>query len=253
MGKAVVNKLALNGFYVYALDINVENIHPNVYPIKVDLTDQSSVQNAFDKISSLTDKIFAIIHLAGIYKLNSLVEIDEVEFKKALDVNLLGAYRVNKTFLPLLEKNSRIIITTSELAPLDPLPFTSIYSITKTALDSYAFALKMELQLVDINVSILRPGAVDTGLLGDSTTALNNFCENTKLYPVNSKKFKDIVNKVEARKISTQKIADKIYKIVNAKKPKIIYKINRNPLLLLLNILPKRTKTWIIKMILKNK
>ena len=180
MGKAVVDKLVSNGFSVFALDINAKDERPNVHPIQVDLTDSDSVNNAFTKISSITNNVFAIIHLAGIYKLNSLVEISEEEFVKALNVNLLGAYRVNKTFLPLLTKNSRIVITTSELAPLDPLPFTSIYSITKTALDSYAFALKMELQLLDIHVSILRPGAVDTGLLGDSTSELDKFCKNTK-------------------------------------------------------------------------
>jgi NAD(P)-dependent dehydrogenase (short-subunit alcohol dehydrogenase family) len=255
MGKATVEKLVACGFKVFAIDVKVDedNINPNVYPIQADLTDQNSVQSAFEKISSLTNEIFAIIHLAGIYKLNSLVEISEQEFVKAFNVNLFGTYRVNKAFLPLLKKGSKIVITTSELAPLDPLPFTSIYSITKTALDSYAYALKMELQLLDISVSILRPGAVDTGLLGNSTDELDRFCKNTALYPVNSKKFKNIVDKVEARKIKPIKIANKIYKIISSKKPKIIYKINRNPLLLLLNVLPKRTQVWIIKKILKSK
>jgi hypothetical protein len=71
----------------------------------------------------------------------------------------------------------------------------------------------------------LRPGAVDTGLLGNSTDELDRFCKNTALYPVNSKKFKNIVDKVEARKIKPIKIANKIYKIISSKKPKIIYKL----------------------------
>lgn len=253
MGKTVIETLAKSGYFVYALDKNIDQKSDNVLPIQVDLTDGESVKNAFDKISAKTSQIHAIVHLAGIYKLNSLVEISEEEFIKAFNVNLFGAYRVNKTFLPLLNKGSKIIITTSELAPLAPLPFTSIYSITKTALDSYAYALKMELQLLDISVSILRPGAVDTNLLCDSTTELDKFCKNTTLYPVNSVKFKNIVDKVESRKIKPIKIANKIGKILAKKKPKIIYKINRNPLLLMLNVLPKRTQTWIIKKILKTK
>lgn len=253
MGKAVVEKLTARGFNVFALDLVTGEKTHNVCPIKVDITDLNSVKKAFEEISTYTSEIYAIIHLAGIYKLNSLIEINEEEFIKAFNVNIFGAYRVNKVFLPLLKKGSKIIITTSELAPLAPLPFTSIYSITKSALDNYAYALKMELQLLDIDVSILRPGAVDTGLLGISTTELNNFCSNTRLYPVNSKKFKNIVNKVEARKVKPNKIANKIYKIIKAKKPKIIYKINRNPLLLILDVLPKRTQTWIIKRILRSK
>ncbi len=253
MGKSVIQKLADNGYYVFAVDKKVGDLTNNVLPIETDITSVKSVKNAFKIIKQKTDALYAIVHLAGIYKLNSLVEISQEQIKKAFDVNLFGAYMVNKTFLPMLKNGSRILITTSELAPLFPLPFTSAYSITKRALEDYAFSLKMELQLLGIDVSVLRPGAVDTGLLKDSTDELDNFCNNTNLYSVNSKKFRDIVNKVESRKIKPYKIANKINAILSCKKPKLIYKINRNPLLLLLNVLPKRTQAWIIKKILKNK
>ena len=75
---------------------------------------------------------------AGVYMLDSLVEMETESFKKIFDINVNGVFLVNKIFLPLLKKDSRILITTSELAPLDPLPFTGIYAITKSALDKYA-------------------------------------------------------------------------------------------------------------------
>ncbi|MBQ8426340.1 MAG: SDR family NAD(P)-dependent oxidoreductase [Clostridia bacterium] len=253
MGKALTKQLVDRGYYVFAMDKNIGEPCTNVCPIQTDITDLKSVENAFKVVRKKTDSLYAIIHLAGLYRLNSLVEIKEEEFIKAFNVNLFGAYRINKTFLPLLKKHSRIVITTSELAPLMPMPFTSVYSMTKSALDNYAMSLKMELQLLDIHVSILRPGAVETGLLNDSTDQLDKFCNNTALYSVNSKKFKNIVNKVESRKIKPIRIALKIEKILASKKPKLVYKINRNPLLLLLNVLPKRTQAWIIKRILKGK
>ena len=172
-------------------------------------------------------------------------------FKRIFDVNLYGVFLVNKTFLPLLKQGSRIIITTSELAPLDPLPFTGIYAVTKGALDKYAYSLRMELQLLGIGVSVIRAGAVNTGMLGASTNALDKFCNGTHLYSCNAKRFKSIVDRVEARHISTEKLAKKVYKILKKKRPSFAYSINRNPLLLLLNILPKRFQLWIIKLILK--
>ena len=171
-------------------------------------------------------------------------------FLRAFDVNLFGVYRINKTFLPLVKKGGRIIITTSELAPLSPLPFTGLYAITKSALDKYAYSLRMEVQLLGIKVSVLRPGAVKTDMLGVSTAALDKFVDNTQLYSCNATRFKNIVNNVEARNIPPKKIAKKTQKILNAKNPKQVYAINRNPLLLLLNLLPKRFATWIIKKIL---
>ena len=48
-----------------------------------------------------------------------------------------------------------------------------------------------------------------------------------------------------------KKIAEKAEKILKTKNPRFAYSINRNPLLLLLNALPKRFQLWVIKQILK--
>jgi len=96
-----------------------------------------------------------------------------------------------------------------------------------------------------------RAGAVSTGMLGVSTNALDHFCENTEIYTCNAARFKKIVNSVEARNINPDKIAKKVLKIIKKRKPSFAYSINRNPLLLLLNFLPKRIQLWIIRQILK--
>lgn len=250
MGKQTVKNLVSNGYTVFALDRKVEMEENGVIPVEVDVTSEESVLNAFKKVSEITNKVSAIIHFAGIYVLDSLVEMSEEKFLRAFNVNLFGAYRINKAFLPLV-KGGKIIITTSELAPLDPLPFTGVYAITKSALDKYAYSLRMEVQLLGIKVSVLRAGAVSTGLLGVSTTELDKFIDNTKLYKCNAERFRKVVNSVEAKSVSPQKVAEKVYKIIKAKRPRYVYNLNRNPLLLLLNALPKKFQTFIIKQILK--
>ena len=59
-----------------------------------------------------------------------------------------------------------------------------------------------------------------------------------------------IVDNVEARKIPPAKIAGKLYRISSRKKPKFAYSINRNPLLIMLDMLPKSARFWIIKKVL---
>lgn len=253
MGKAVTDLLHANGYGVFALDQKVDESKENIFPLPADVCDVKSLEDAFLKVKTITDELYAIIHLAGKYVMDSLVEISEEKFLNAFDVNVFGAYRVNKTFLPLLKNGSRIIITTSELAPLNPLPFTGLYAVTKSTLDKYSASLRMELQLLGIKVSVLRPGAVKTNMLGVSTKELDNFIENTKLYSCNAKKFKNIVDSVESKNVSPQKIAKKVFKILSSKRPKCVYKINRNPLLLMLNVLPVGLQTKIIKGVLKNK
>ena len=252
MGRATVKALKERGFRVFALDKTVGDEEENIVPIEADITDENSIKNAFDRIQKMTDGLFAIIHFAGIYMLDSLVEMDNEAFELIFKINLGGVYLVNKTFIPLLKTGSRIVITTSELAPLDPLPFTGVYAVSKGALDKYAYSLCMELQLKGIKVSVLRAGAVATDMLGVSTNALDRFCQTTTLYTCNAKRFKRIVDSVEARSIAPSRIAEKTAHILAKRNPRFAYSINRNPLLLILNVLPKRLQLWIIKQVLKN-
>lgn len=251
MGRATAEALQKEGVRVFCLDRREAEKTKTQIPIPADLSSPESIKQAAEKVKSYTDSLDAIVHFGGIYRLDSLVEMEEAEFEAILRINLMGAYLINKHFLPFLKKNGRILITTSELAPLDPLPFTGIYAVTKAALDKYAYSLRMELQLLGIHVSVLRAGAVDTGMLGASTEALRRFCETTRLYSCNASRFEAIVNRVEARRIPPKRLAQKALTILKKKKPAFAYAINRNPLLLLLNRLPQRLQLWIIKTILQ--
>ncbi len=253
MGRATIDALLSAGYFVYALDRRIPEGEgrEGVLPIECDLTKKESVRAAFNLVRERTESLYAIIHFAGIYVLDSLLEIEEEKFERTFDINVFGAYRINRTFLPLLKEGSRIVITTSELAPLDPLPFTGLYALTKAALDKYAYSLRMEMQLLGISVSVIRAGAVKTSLLDVSTSELDRFVENTKLYPFNAERFKKIVNSVEARSVGAEKVADIVIKALRAKRARYIYKLNLNPLLTLLNILPDRLQNYIIKKILK--
>ena len=251
MGSAVCHLFAKQGYRVWGLDRTEKEPLPGVHFIRTDLTSTESVASAFAEIAAETDTIDAIVHMAGIYDLNSLVEMPEDAFTRIFEINLFGVYRINKAFMPLLKAGSRVIITTSELAPLNPLPFTGIYGITKTALEKYAFSLRMEFNLLGIQVSVIRPGAVTTGLLNDSTDALTAFCGNTSLYTCNAERFRHIVDSVEARSVAPEKIAKVVYNAVSAKHPRYVYCKNRNPLLLLLSALPDRLQGMVIKRLLR--
>lgn len=222
-----------------------------VIPLVCDVTSEESVRAAAERVRQTTDSLFAVLHYAGMYLLDSLVEMETEAFERIFRVNVFGVYLVNRVFLPFLHAGSRILITTSELAPLDPLPFTGLYGVTKAALDKYAYALAMELQLLGIAVSVLRAGAVNTGMLGASTEALTAFCGKTALYPCNAARFRRIVDRVETRCVPPEKVAEKTVAILRRRRPAFAYSLNRNPWLRLLHLLPKRTQLWVIRKVLK--
>ena len=254
VGLATAKELTNNGYHVFGLDIREPKEKlKDVTFIKTDLRDLKSVQKAFKEVNKSNKKLDAIISVAGIYDLNSLIEISEEDFIRIFDINVFALYRLNKTFVPLLKEKGKVIMISSELAPLDPLPFTGLYGITKSTVEKYAYSLRMELQLLNKQVVIIRPGAINTSLLDVSTTRINQFSNDTNLYKYNAEKFKSITNKVESRKIPPEKLARLINKVLKKKKPRYVYKINRNFLLLLLNAMPDRFQNWVIKKILLSK
>ena len=254
MGFETAKKFAENGYAVFGLDIKEPpSLIDGLTYIRTDITKEEQVVAAFNAVKEKGVELDAIVSAAGIYELDSLVEISEEDFIRVFDVNVFSIYRVNKAFLPLLKQNGKIIMISSELGPLDPLPFTGLYAISKSLIEKYAYSLRMELQLLGHQVVLVRPGAIDTGLIDVSQKRLDRFVDNTKLYQTNSKRFRKIVNGVENKKIPPRRIAELIYRINGKKKAKYVYKINRNAGLLLLNAMPQRFQNWIIKRILTSK
>ena len=250
MGSALCRKLTESGDRVWGLDLSVPAEPCSWRCLRADITSPVELEAALDQVRREAGELDGIIHMAGIYDLDSLAEMAEDRFLRDFNVNLFGAFRVNRLFLPLLCPGGRILIVTSELAPLDPLPFTGIYAVAKSALDRYAAALRMELQLLGHKVIVIRPGAVETSLLPESLRCLERFCSGTKLYPLPGERFRRIVERTETRSISPEMLADRVQKALKARRPRLVYHVNRNPLLILLSALPQRFQLRIIRQIL---
>ena len=253
IGKAVKDYLLSQGHNVYALDIlDIEKAN-NLVSFKVDITNEDEINNIKSYFNEENISLDAIINVAGIHKMASLVETSFSKMKKVIDVNLLGTMLVNNAFHPLLNKNGRVIIVTSEVAPFDPMPFNGLYNVSKTGLDCYAQALRQELNLINQKVITVRPGAVETPLSNYSMTDTQNLANETNLYQKQASKFVSIAEKFKGKPIKPIKVAKLIYKALISKRPKLIYSIHQNVGLVLLSILPKRLQCSIIKKLLNTK
>ena len=253
MGSACARMLFKKGDRVIGLDREGTSVPDGVRFLPVDVTDPASVQRAFDTLSTEGIRLDALCYMAGVYDTDSLVEIDEERMRRIFEVNVFGAYRTVKAFLPLLSSGSRVVLVTSELAPLDPLPFTGLYGITKGTLEDYAFSLAMELQLLGISVSVIRPGAVQTPLIDRSVERIESFAANTEHYPECAERFLYVTREVESKSVPPEAVAKKLNSVLSAKRPRFLYTLNTSPLLKLYGILPKRAKLWAIKTYLKHK
>lgn len=209
MGKATTVLLKEKGHNVFAIDRKITDRVEGVNYFEADVTKQDELFGVFEAIKEKTDILDAILNFAGIYNLDSLIEINEEDFVKIFNINLFGVYRVNKIFAPLLKKNGKVVITSSELAPLYPLPFTGLYAITKAALEKYADSLRMELNLLDIRVSVIRPGAVKQTYSTFQPLRLTAFAKIllcTSVMPKDSKKLSITLSRRKSKRTELQKL-----------------------------------------------
>ncbi|MBR4426895.1 MAG: hypothetical protein IKS77_04260, partial [Spirochaetales bacterium] len=80
-----------------------------------------------------------------------------------------------------------------------------------------------------------------------------DFCNSTEYYKNTSRRFLNLVNKIETANVSPDRIASAVLKALKSKHPRYVYNVNRSILLKMLNALPQRMQNSIIKRVLSNK
>ncbi len=253
IGAASADLLIFRGHSVIALDVAAIPARDGLTPFTVDVTDTAALSSVADSLAASGVRLDAILSCAGIHRMTSLVEGEPTEMRRLIEVNLIGAMNVNRIFFPLLSERGRIVIVTSEVAPLDPLAFNGLYGISKTALDTYAASLRMELGLIGIPVVTIRPGAVETPLCSSSLAATERLASETVLYKKQAAHFLGIVKRFMGKPMPPAKFAPVILRALTARRPRACYSKNRNPGLILLSALPQTLQCRIIKMLLNRK
>src|ERR671932_1774821 len=168
--------LARNGFLTYATMRNLnksENINliatKENLPIHVkqlDVTDDASVKNAIQAISSETGgRIDVLVNNAG-YGLNGAFEdLGMDEIKAQYETNFFGLIRVTQAVLPIMRRQkSGTIVNISSGAGRFGYPGHSAYISTKFAVEGISESMSYELEPFGIKVVIVEPGVIRTNL-----------------------------------------------------------------------------------------
>lgn len=250
IGRATAECFLAHGHRVFGVDVVPIRQQENFHSFVADITDEVSLGAVQAYLADNGIELDAILNIAGIHMMASLVEGDYTRMKRVVDINLTGTMLVNRIFHPHLKKKGRIVIVTSEVASMDPMPFNGLYNVTKTALDCYAQALRQELNLIGQQVITIRPGAVETPLSSGSVKATADLAQTTVLCRKQAGRFCRIAAKLMGTPIALEKLAALIYQAATSKHPKLIYQKHRNIGLVLLSMLPKRLQCAIIKMLL---
>lgn len=253
LGRSSVLELLNRGYHVIVLDKIIKDKIDNVDYIEMDVLDNNSIDKAYTAIKDIIkdDKIKAIVNLAGIFKIETILDGSEEDLRKMIDVNFFGAFKINRKFIDLLDNKSKIINCTSELAGYSAIPFNSFYGMSKVIYDYYSDCLRRELNYLNIKVIKVRAGSFTTGLVKGVINDYDDMVSKTKYYKNQIEKLKKLMDN-EITKVRDPKIFGKLIgKIVDKKHNKICYNIKRSFKLRFMSALPEKLQDKLYKAFVK--
>jgi len=183
IGKATAEWLMERGFRVYGTSRKAaaENAgRPDktsasggfVAMIPLDVTSEESVENAVRTVLEREGRIDVLVSNAGMGIAGSIEDTSLGEAQEQFDVNFFGTLRTIRHVLPVMRKQGRgRIIVVSSVAGLISIPFQSMYSASKYALEALVEALRHEVAPFGIKACLVEPGDTRTGFTSSRVIA----------------------------------------------------------------------------------
>jgi NAD(P)-dependent dehydrogenase (short-subunit alcohol dehydrogenase family) len=242
LGAHVSGLLASSGGTVYAADSDRRSLRPlsahtGIIALSMDVTRAGEVARVRKKIESMTDGLDGVVCCAGIFAGGPLVEADEHDMSRILDVNVMGAFRVVKEFFPLLRKRKGIVVLVGSESSRCPMPFNGPYTVSKSALQAYADVLRRELMFIGVRVTIVHPGGFRTPLLSGARSMMDRKRYGT-LFSAELSVVTRLLSREFEKAMDPAKVARVVVRALCAHHPRPCYRVGNDPLRALLGKLP---------------
>lgn len=132
---------------------------------RLDLTDDASVAEFAGKVVADLGEVEVVISNAGAVAPGATYDVEPARFAREIDLNLVGAQRLVRTFAPgMIERRRGDLVFVSSDVAVRPRPFMGAYAASKWGLEGMVGALQMELEGTGVRASVVRPGPTWSGM-----------------------------------------------------------------------------------------
>jgi len=133
-------------------------------PVELDVASDESVKKAADEVLvRFNGGLGGIVNNAGLGIPGAIEDLSRETMRYQFEVNLFGLQDLTNRFIPVFrEQGYGRIVNVSSVGGRICLPFMGIYSASKFALEAVSDALRAELSLDGISVSLIEPGPIET-------------------------------------------------------------------------------------------
>jgi NAD(P)-dependent dehydrogenase (short-subunit alcohol dehydrogenase family) len=226
----------------------------NFTPLLFDVTDEAAVLAAAREVRAALggETLTGLVNNAGIAVAGPVFELAADEFRRQMEVNVIGPIIATQAFGPLLGADPSLkgprgrIVMISSVSGKNGSPLLSAYSASKHAIEGLSESLRREMMLFGIDVIIIAPGAVKTPIWSKAEEVDISAYKNSPFYPALERIRKFMLHLSESG-LPPEKIAETIADALTSASPKVRYQITPDPMRHLVTaVLPKRMVDRII-------
>jgi NAD(P)-dependent dehydrogenase (short-subunit alcohol dehydrogenase family) len=227
---------------------------PNFTPLMFDVTDEAAVLAAAREVRTALNgqTLTGLVNNAGIAVAGPVLELAADEFRRQMNVNVIGPIITTQAFGPLLGSDLSLkgpkgrIVMISSVAGKNGNPLTAAYSASKHAIEGLSESLRREMMLFGIDVIIVAPGAVKTPIWSKAEEVDISAYKNSPFFPALGR-IRQFMLRLGETGLPPEKIAEAIAGALTSAHPKVRYQLTPDPMRhLVLGVLPKRMTDKII-------
>lgn len=245
IGKGAASVMAKAGWRVFGSVRKEADARPlqaefgeRFVPLVFDVEDDDAVVTAAAEVRAALDgrTLNGLVNNAGMALVDPLLVQSVADFRKQVEVNLVGTFAVTRAFGPLLGADpglagpkGRIVNISSVGGKMGP-PFLGAYAAAKHGVEGFSESLRRELQLVGIDVVIVAPGSVVTPIWDKAEAASSGHLAGT-IWERPVRMFIDHMMKDGRKGLAPERIGEVVRTALTAAKPRTRYAPVRRKLL----------------------
>lgn len=176
IGKAIAEALAKEGAKICIADLSQKKcdqvaaeIGRDAIGLEIDVCSQASIDSVVDAVVHHFGAINVLINSAGVFGMQSVIDITPEEFDRIVGVNTRGTLFVSQAVIKAMLKGNNLgsIINIVSGAGRKASPGAAVYSLSKAAVINFTQCAAQELAKNNIRVNAIAPGTTDTPMWED--------------------------------------------------------------------------------------
>jgi NAD(P)-dependent dehydrogenase (short-subunit alcohol dehydrogenase family) len=263
IGQACALELDRRGFRVFAgirTTAAAEQLRAaasvRLTPLLIDVTQTDTIAAVGKTVAeALGDAGLAgLVNNAGIAVPGPLEIIPLDDFRRQLEVNVVGQLAVTQTFLPLLRKARGRIVNMSSVSGGLSAPYLGPYSASKFALEAITDALRLELRGFGVSVSAIEPGVIATPIWEKSLASGEQLASGVdpatlSLYNADLEGIRKWVDRSMRVASPASRVVEAVVHALTSRRPKAHYYLDWSAWLSFkgIKLLPDRVRDWLVQ------